>query len=130
MMRASVEQQQDIIRYMGDLNDWFGRDRLDRQNEMRAILDSIAALRRQFPGGFPCTLIVFFGADCSLTTAYSWARHAGASPNWRWTSCRSHSPYVQSRWFRSWTISTWTIPTRVSARCRGRLARALYLHRN
>ena len=52
MMRASVEQQQDIIRYMGDLNDWFGRDRLDRQAEMRAILDSIAGLRRQFPG-FP-----------------------------------------------------------------------------
>ena len=50
MMRASVEQQQDIIRYMGDLNDWFGRDRLDRQNEMRAIFDSIAALRRQVPG--------------------------------------------------------------------------------
>ena len=52
MMRASVEQQQDIIRYMGDLNDWFGRDRVDRQNEMRAILGQLADLRRQFPG-FP-----------------------------------------------------------------------------
>ncbi|VDC04843.1 unnamed protein product [Peniophora sp. CBMAI 1063] len=51
MLRASIDQQQDLVRYTQDLNHWFGRDRHERKRDVRRILDSIEDLRRAVPPG-------------------------------------------------------------------------------
>lgn len=106
MMRASVEQQQDIIRYMGDLNDWFGRDRVDRQNEMRAILGSISDLRRQYPGGFQRTHTHSFPTNLSLTFAFSRSWHATGSSDWCCAGLRCYPPGELRR-----RICPWRVPS-------------------
>jgi hypothetical protein len=55
MTRASLEQQRDIIRYMGELNNWLGRDVHDRQEEIRTILAQIDDMRRELTGRPPMT---------------------------------------------------------------------------
>lgn len=42
---ASLEQQRELIRYMGSLNDWLGNDVADRQAEIRSIHDRLNQLQ-------------------------------------------------------------------------------------
>jgi hypothetical protein len=45
MHLASLEQQRELMRYMGSLNDWLGNDVADRQAEIRSISDRLDQLR-------------------------------------------------------------------------------------
>ncbi|KZV70534.1 hypothetical protein PENSPDRAFT_439900 [Peniophora sp. CONT] len=49
MLRATVDQQQDLVRYTRDLNHWFDQDRIERRRDVRAILGSLKDLRRNVP---------------------------------------------------------------------------------
>lgn len=42
---ATVDQQRELMRYMGSLNDWLSRDVQDRQAELRAVTARIDQLR-------------------------------------------------------------------------------------
>jgi hypothetical protein len=66
MHLASLEQQRELMRYMGSLNDWLGNDVADRQAEIRSIYDRLDQLRDDVNRmGYPrCRLHYIYVLTC------------------------------------------------------------------
>ena len=45
--RATTDQQQELVRYLTDLNQWLARDVNQRRNEIRGVEDGIENLRNR-----------------------------------------------------------------------------------
>lgn len=72
--RATTDQQQELVRYLTDLNQWLSRDVNQRRDEIRDVENNLDALRDFIDHGLPqcksyaCLLVLAPHIICSPTT--------------------------------------------------------------